>query len=171
MLEVHVDDWHATGPKGVLEEMGKEMENFAKVKEWRLHSPTDGVQYDHLQRMRTRVPEGTRVHANVKYIDGVAALLGMQRCISVPAPAVKGQRAIEGEEMIALDDGEAQKYRSAVGTLLYVAPDKMEVQWPIGELASDMKSPRKSSMRKLKRAVRYLAGEARDNWHADFLSR
>ena len=85
--------------------------------------------------------------ANVKYIDGVRKLLGMEGCNSAPTPVVKEHKADQSEDLLALDDDEAQKLRSAVGTLLYVAPDKMEAQWSIGELASDMKTPRVSSTR------------------------
>ena len=45
-----------------------------------------------------------------------------------------------------------------MGILLYIAHDRHDAQWSIGELAKYIKTPTMGALKKLRRLVRYLSG-------------
>ena len=55
-----------------------------------------------------------------------------------------------------MNEQEIQKYRSAIGTLLYVSGDRPDVQFFIKELASHLQVPTKGAMRSLVNLVGYM---------------
>ena len=55
-----------------------------------------------------------------------------------------------------LDENETVAFRSALGSVMYVALDRPEILYATKTVASYMQSPTKSAMAKLKRELRHL---------------
>ena len=108
--------------------------------------------YEHLKRVRVREEGYTMISPNVRYLDYVVKLLGLEGAKPVPTPGVASHRtAMSCSE-------ESAKYRSSVGALLYYALDREDVQYEISCLGTCTKEPTEAGMCALKRVVRYLPG-------------
>ena len=85
----------------------------------------------------------------------MAWLLGLEGANPAPTPEVAADKDVEEEP---LDEQQAKIYRRGVGVSIYVASDRPDVQHAVRELTKDMKSPKPSSMNRLRRLTRYLLG-------------
>ena len=151
-MELHADDYHASGSKEHLLELQKVISSEVLVKEFSIHGPRDNEKYERLQRPRHMMHGGTWVAENPRHIAQVKVLLGMEDCKPAPTPAVKNKKDTE-EDKEALDEQQSSTYRSAVGILLYISHGRSDAQWAIGDLAKDIKHPTEGSMKRLKRCV------------------
>eukprot|EP00971_Amphidinium_carterae_P313618 6233283-Amphidinium_carterae.1 len=79
----------------------------------------------------------------------------METCKIAPTPSTMSGG---GDDQTALDLGEVKVYRSAVGSLLYMASDREDIQWEVSKLARRLKEPRGCDLKLLKRVARYLQG-------------
>ena len=64
----------------------------------------------------------------------------MHECKEAPTPAVKCKKELL-EDMEELAEVDKEIYRRCVGILLYIAHDRYDAQWSIGELAKYIKTP------------------------------
>jgi hypothetical protein len=81
----------------------------------------------------------------------------MPECKDAPTPALKSKKE-SPEDFEELVDADKEIYRRCVGILLYIAHDRHDAQWSIGELAKYIKTPTMGALKKLKRLARYLKG-------------
>ena len=102
---MHLDDYHACGPREQLEELQAEISKHVRVKEWFIHAPGEHEEYEHLHRKRVMKHDGTWIKANSKHIEQVQELLGLQECKPAPTPAIKNKKesAEDAEELVDVD--------------------------------------------------------------------
>ena len=136
-----------------------------------------GLAYKHLKRVRVRQEGYTTVSPNVRCLDSVLKLLGLEGAKPVPTPGVASHR-IAMNCSTPLTAEESAKYRSSVGALLYYALDREDVQYEISCLGTCIKDPTEAGMCALKwveirgrsgRAV--IAGWADSDWAGDVSTR
>ena len=121
-LLVHVDDVILTGTQDALKKVTDALEKEYKI------ALEDGNRLIFLKRT-IEVEDGfTRIRVSEKYIEGLVKLFGDVKRRSTP-----GDIVINEEEMV--DEAEVKKYRSGVGTLLYVVGDRPDIQYHMKEFA------------------------------------
>eukprot|EP00435_Cladocopium_sp_Y103_P034981 s351_g9.t1 len=142
-LLIHVDDLIVTGTDMAMEALLKHFEESYKV------SVETGEQVNFLKRMISKEDGATKIRVNEKYLDGLVTLFG----------GVKKKRAL-GEvivdEKLIEDEAEVSKFRSGVGTLLYISGDRPDIQFHTKELASKLSKPTVGSMATLVNVIGYL---------------
>ena len=82
-------------------------------------------------------------------MEGLVKLMGGVKSRRTPGDMDLDETPVENEEDVKL-------YRSGVGTLLYIAGDRPDVQFLVKELASKLQKPTKGAMNTLKRLIGYL---------------
>ena len=142
-LMTHVDDMVMTGEDMELEKT----ESFLKQK-FKLAVET-GNQLSFLKRSIEIADGITKIRMNEKYIEGLVNLFH-----GVKKRRTPGDIIIDNEPLV--DEKEIQKYRSAIGTLLYVSGDRPDVQFFIKELASHLQVPTRGAMRSLTNLIGYM---------------
>ena len=88
------------------------------------------------------------IQPNEKYIDSLVKIVGSVRKSKVP-----GEVQVDGREV---EDEKVSKFRSAVGTLLYISCDRPDCQFLIKELAGQLQRPTVGGWRTLEKLVGYL---------------
>ena len=155
-VEVHMDDLHGTAPEGVAQELLKAIGEQVAVK---TYGPTrPGDKYVHLKRRREVCHGGVLIGADDKHIARVAVALGLERCNPVGMPSTVELNMQPGEDDRPLSDEDTKLYRSCVGTMMYWALDREDVQLETSVLARHLKSPTEHYMKLVKRLVRYAKG-------------
>ena len=142
-LMTHVDDMVMTGEDAELEKI----ESFLKQK-FKMAVET-GNQLSFLKRSIEVVDGKTKIRMNEQYIEGLVNLFN-----GVKKRRTPGDIIIDNEPLV--NEQEIQKYRSAIGTLLYVSGDRPDVQFFIKELASHLQVPTKGAMRSLVNLVGHM---------------
>ena len=91
------------------------------------------------------------------YTERLLAKMGMNDCNQVKTPADPGNHLVKADEdEPALNQ---QLYRSAVGSLMYLATStRPDISFAVGTLARFSSKPNKSHWIALKRVLRYLKG-------------
>ena len=156
-LELHMDDIHGCGSKPDVEQFLTELATKIRLKHDIMEA--DGREYQHLKRTRVRHTTHTEIRPNPKYVEKVREQLGMTTCNPAPTPSVEAHRAERGQpgdEPLGVDGHKL--FRTCVGSLAYFALDRDDVQYEVNMLAQDLAAPTASSMKRLKRLVRYLSG-------------
>ena len=103
-----------------------------------------------------------------RYVQDAATTLQLlgrtTECKTADTPGTKGTGAAlrDGDQKLGGNDTAA--FRSALGSVMYVALDRPEILYSTKTVASFMHSPMNSAMVKLKRLVRYLVGFSQDEW-------
>ena len=80
ILELHVDDCHACGPQEQLEALQADIEKSVMVKEFVIRDPDHEEEYEHLQRKRHMMHDGTWLYANPKHIEEVMRIWNLEEC-------------------------------------------------------------------------------------------
>ena len=151
-MEVHMDDFHGTGPeKEVIEFL--EALSLKMVMKYQIHHAGDT--YEHLRRLRTLTHRGMFVQPNPKYLKGMLKTLGLEDANPAPTPETVSKDVSEEE---LLDEDKARQFRSCVGSALYLSFDRPDVQHSVRELTKEMKAPTVAGMNALRRLTRYLKG-------------
>ena len=96
-----------------------------------------------------------------RYVQDAATTLQLTgrktECKTADTPGTKSTGAALRDGDQKLGGNDTAVFRSALGSVMYVALDRPEILYSIKTVASFMQSP-KSAMVKLKRLVRYLSG-------------
>eukprot|EP00435_Cladocopium_sp_Y103_P020520 s28_g5.t1 len=153
VMEVHMDDFYATGPLHHLQALEVALKKRIKMKTV-IHPMEEGVQFSHLKRTRLITKDGIFLTPRKKYIEDLLKLLGLETCNPAPTPYPHTE-VKDGEKLSA---EAAKKYRAATGIALYLSYDRTDIQFSVRELTKDMKDPCDGSMFKLHRLARYLNG-------------
>eukprot|EP00971_Amphidinium_carterae_P185165 3677241-Amphidinium_carterae.1 len=152
-MEVHIDDIHGCGKALDVEIFVEQMKQLVQLKFGGMQK--EGESYCHLKRPRTPVSNGCWVGGNRKYVRDLLHKLGMEDCKPAATPSTMTGG---GEDDTMLDLNLVKTYRSAVGSLLYMASDREDIQWEVSKLARRLKEPRVCDLKLLKRVARYLQG-------------
>ena len=150
-MEVHMDDFFATGPKKALEELQEKLHCRIKMK-MVIHEGE--CQFTHLKRTRQVFSDGIFITPRAKYVSDLLEMLGLADCNPSPTPYIHNEIPA-GDPLNSVD---AKHFRGGVGLALYLSYDRVDIQFAVRELTKDMKSPTKGSMIKLHRLARYLKG-------------
>ena len=117
-----------------------------------------GSQYEHLRRLRIRMPQGMFIMANPSHVQKLVVVLSLQDAKTKPMPVPldyeKNQETPEAQ--VLLEGAEASTYRTATGILIYVALDRPDVQHGVRLATQQMKSPTVGGMRLVKHIVKYM---------------
>eukprot|EP00971_Amphidinium_carterae_P205497 4078495-Amphidinium_carterae.1 len=163
LVELHMDDFYGTGPLEAVEWFKSELEQKMKLKRFLIHDVPDGnhpeVRYSHLKRLRVRTESGMEIHPNSKHTAMLLHLLGMTECKGATSPMVsRSQEKAEEDDDEELDKDHSVLYRKCVGILLYLAQDRVDIQFSCRILSQFMSRPTVLAFRRLKRVARYLRG-------------
>ena len=142
-LLIHVDDLVITGTDEAMNSLIGKLEEKYKI------SVERGSHVDFLKRSIIRENDTTKIKVNEKYLDGLVSLFG----------GVKKKKSLgelDLDETPIEDEVEISRYRSGVGTLLYIAGDRPDIQFHTKELASKLSKPTKGSMATLMNVIGYL---------------
>ena len=155
-----MDDFHGCAKRSEAEHILENVSTLLKVKK---SAPILTGKYAHLKRVRVRTESGTFVGADPSHLVGVAQLLGVENS-PAPTPYVEGDEP-PPEKQTPLGDEQKATYKTCVGTFLYIAGDRMDMQKEIGELATNLQDPTDWDFKELVRVARYGAGTATyGNW-------
>ena len=152
-MSKHVDDGLVTGPKADIAQTLVELKQhfLLKVTDYMSEGQTE----KYLGRFITRIATGFSIKCNPALIASMAELLGLSGLTTaVPTPGVKTDARVEGEE--ALDETGAKLYRTVCGKLMFVALERVDVQYAAKECSRGMSKPTKGDFVRIKRVVRYL---------------
>ena len=158
-LDVHVDDFLATGPEGPLSWIFEQLQNVLLIKIAPLHGIGD--EYEHLRAWRKRTPDGLYIVSSQSYLDDVLELLDMKQCSGVATPAVP-DKVVEDDQPLSAEM--SSTYRCCVGKLLYMCQCRYDASWAIRHCCKFVKEPTTSALVKLKRLARYLHQTRNLSW-------
>jgi len=152
VVEVHMDDFHGSVPVDEIAEAVAELRTLFHLK------ASDMIvtgRYSHLKRDRLRRERDTLLRANVRHIEDMVRVLGMEKAKTAPTPSLLED---DPGETPSIEAAEAQKFRTCVGIALYISADREDVQRDIQLLSRSLRDPKEFDMRRLVRMVRYLKG-------------
>ena len=155
-IELHYDDGNMCGPEIGLTTVIDDMRMLELELTWS-GVIAEGVEYSHLHRLRMQQGGRATIRANTKYADSCIKALGLEGAKPCVTPSVIGRKP-EFDDDEQLDGDSTFLFRSCVGSLLYMAVDRKDVQYEVSLLSSFMSSPTKLAMVILRRVVRFLLG-------------
>ena len=155
----HVDDLILAGEKRELAWLMDELEKKFTMSGGELlpqadQDPNEPVRF--LKRRHFFTPQGVVVSPHEKYVDELLKLYQLHGKSSRATPDVPTGDG-SGRE---LDEEEKFKFRSGMGTLLYVSQDRLDIQHAVRHLSQWMSNPTKTAEDGLKRIILYLKGTA-----------
>ena len=154
IVELHMDDIHATATTKGLDDLERALKENFKMKHCTRHSAAQNNDYEHLKRRRLRMKDGTLVVPGTRYVADVVEILGLETANTATTPTNANDKE-EPNDKDFLDEERTRLYRGCVGSLLYVAHDRCDLQYAVKELGRDLKAPTERLWRNLKKAVRY----------------
>ena len=154
-LTIHVDDLLLIGHEGEVEKFIKYMES----KGWKTEKrrPLYSGSFNYLKREMELIDRGITIRPDKQHIKELARLTKVEqrKCRSTPGD---GNFTKLSKEDDPLDYNDITVYRSAVGKLLYIAPDRPDVQYIAQGLAAFMQKPAKNSWQAMRHVSSYLLG-------------
>ena len=157
-VSIHVDDELVAGAKGEGRWLICELEKFFKLT---VEGPFpshrgSGEQLHYLKRTYEFLEEGILVTVSKKHYEKLKGLykLGNRKPRQTPEHQLIGTVDNSKE----LEENECKKFRSALGTLLYISQDRWDLQHVTKCLASKMSKPTEQALTCLKQALLYVQG-------------
>ena len=154
-LTIHVDDLLLVGNEKVAEGFIKFMED----KGWKTEKrgPLRSGSFSYLKRQMEIIEKGITIRPDQQHIKDLAKLtkVDQKKFRSTPGDGNFNKLSKEDEPMNPED---ITKYRSAVGKLLYIAPDRPDIQYVAQGLASLMSCSTKKGWRAMQHVSSYLLG-------------
>ena len=150
-LLIHVDDVYGAGHRKKLQEIASVIQSKYKATLAWLIEPGDCISF--LKRSYELVDEETLVmRPHSKHAERLVSILHLEsrRAKATPMPTTVPL------DSTPLDEEQAGTFRSAVGILLYLAPDAIECQNCIRLLSQQMSAPTAGGLKLLKHLVCYL---------------
>ena len=154
---LHVDDLFVTGSKQYVNEVLIPcLKAKYSIAVDSVENPGDEVSF--LKRSHVLLEGGKMlIRSHHKHFSQLKELLGFgKKYFAKKTPS--HPKIDDIDETPVLADSDASKYRSAVGTLLYLAPDHPQCQHAIRFLATQMSSPTEHAWQVLKHLVLYMLG-------------
>jgi hypothetical protein len=103
-----------------------------------------------------RTPKGFMTRVPRKYFEKMLEKQGMLGCRPAVTPFVQGDAAHDPETKVS--EHEAHVFRSVVGQLMWVLPERPDLAYPVKELARKVSGPTTADWARLKRVLKYVAG-------------
>ena len=97
---------------------------------------------------------------DAKHVENLASLHEVKGAKPSPTPSSRATGRGQRDVLELLTAAEATVFCRGTGIALYLGPDRFDLQFATKELAQDLQTPRKLSMLRLRRFVRYLLGAA-----------
>jgi hypothetical protein len=93
--------------------------------------------------------------SQIKYIREMLKRFGMEDCKPVITPMQTSCKLSKDDDLKSIDQ---RKYRSMIGSLLYVTASRPDVMQAVGHVARFQAAPKESHVLAVKRIFRYLKG-------------
>ncbi len=155
LVDVHVDDIHATGSETGLTYLFAYLKEHLCIKVSPIHGQDS--EYTFLRAKRIRKDGRLTVTPCEDYARGAAKLLDLTHCRPATTPGFMGKFEDIDDELLE-DPAEITKYRSVVGKLLYLSHYRYDMQFHVGMLCQEMQKPTGGGMKRAKHLVRYYMG-------------
>lgn len=162
---VHGDDFIAGGEPSSLDWFDGVMLESFKTKRVGRVGPGGDESVKFLNRALRWSPKGFELEPDVRHADRMIKDLGLENSKGTDSPGTKTVEKNILEACDLLDATEKKLFMSIAGTGLYLAIDRPDIQFAMGQIMMDMKSPMVSSMLKLRRLVKYLINHRRISWY------
>ena len=160
-ISIHVDDELLAGKKEDSLWLVEELEKIFRVEKegpYPLNRIGDGEELRYLKRKYVFVEEGVVVQPNEKYIKKLLELYDLGRLKSKATP--EHVDLVKEDKSKELGPEETKRFRSGLGSVLYLAQDRIDIQYASKCLASSMSKPTQQSLKCLIHLILYLAGTA-----------
>jgi len=151
LVECHMDDFHGCGKKSEVETF---LDTVAVELVVKRSKPIVEGQYQHLKRGRVKLKSGVLIQADPIHLNGVAKAVGVTSRKPPRTPYLLNDRP---EFDPVLDEERQRIYRSAVGSLIYVSPDRVDMQRDIFKLGSKLSQPTEHDWKHLQKVASYGA--------------
>ena len=137
----HIDDIRAAGPEKALAQLfEKELPRPCEVQAGELEREGTAVEY--LGRTKIRTKDAIITVPDERHYKAVISAAGISAKDRSEVPS----RQLNLLETEPLDEAQCKKYRSAVGSAIYLSLDRREIQFAVKEAARRMSNPRKCDM-------------------------
>ena len=160
-ISIHVDDELLAGQREDSLWLVEELEKVFRVEKegpYPLTRNGNGEELRYLKRKYVFVGEGIVVQPNEKYIKKLLELYDLGRLKSKATP--EHVDLVKEDKSKELGPEETKRFRSGLGSVLYLAQDRIDIQYASKCLASSMSKPTQQSLKCLKHLILYLAGTA-----------
>ena len=139
----------------------EELEKVFRVEKegpYPLNRVGNGEELRYLKRKYVFVEEGIVVQPNEKYIKKLLELYDLGRLKSKATP--EHVDLVKEDKSKELGPEETKRFRSGLGSVLYLAQDRIDIQYASKCLASSMSKPTQQALKCLKHLILYLSGTA-----------
>ena len=160
-ISIHVDAELLAGQREDSLWLVEELEKVFRVEKegpYPLTRNGNGEELRYLKRKYVFVGEGIVVQPNEKYIKKLLELYDLGRLKSKATP--EHVDLVKEDKSKELGPEETKRFRSGLGSVLYLAQDRIDIQYASKCLASSMSKPTQQSLKCLKHLILYLAGTA-----------
>ena len=153
----HVDDLVVGGTRDAVSWLVKELKSKFTLQGGDLIPADDQDDMEPVRFLKKRhyfTQAGVIISPHEKYADELVKLYGLQHRRPKTTPDVSGE-IFESEE---LDEKSKHCFRSAMGTLLYLSQDRIDLQHSVRHLSQFMSRPTVAAETAVKHAILYLKG-------------
>ena len=160
-ISIHVDDELLAGRREDSLWLVEELEKVFRVEKegpYPLNRVGNGEELRYLKRKCVFVGEGIVVQPNEKYIKKLLELYDLGRLKSKATP--EHVDLVKEDKSKELGPEETKRFRSGLGSVLYLAQDRIDIQYASKCLASSMSKPTQQALKCLKHLILYLSGTA-----------
>ena len=167
-ISIHVDDELLAGKKEDSLWLVEELEKIFRVEKegpYPLNRIGDGEELRYLKRKYVFVEEGVVVQPNEKYIKKLLELYDLGRLKSKATP--EHVDLVKEDKSKELGPEETKRFRSGLGSVLYLAQDRIHIQYAPKCLASSMSKPTQQSLKCLKHLISACSFWGLDQWGLD----
>ena len=156
LLTIHVDDLLMIGDEPEVE---KFIEFMTKDKGWKaeVQGPMYRGKFKYLKRNIEWTDDGVTIRADAAHIEELARFAGVEHKKPRATPTDSKSTKISKDDE-PMPSSEVTKYRSCIGKLLYIGPDRPDVQFVSQGLASFIQVPTRKAWQYLKHVSSYLLG-------------
>ena len=158
---MYLDDELLAGQREDSLWLVEELEKVFRVEKegpYPLNRIGNGEELRYLKRKYVFVGEGIVVQPNEKYIKKLLELYDLGRLKSKATP--EHVDLVKEDKSKELGPEETKRFRSGLGSVLYLAQDRIDIQYASKCLASSMSKPTQQALKCLKHLILYLSGTA-----------
>ena len=147
----HIDDGRCAGDATSLNKLlDEDLAAHCEITTGPLEA--EGVSVEVLGKTKTRLPGCILTAPDPKHAENIIKALGLKPGEKSPVPS----RKPDLNDTTPLEAGDAARYRSAVGSGIYLSADRRDIQYAVKELARHMAAPRRCDMNQAMMLGRYL---------------
>ena len=154
----HVDDLIIAGEVESLEWLLGSMNHEFTLSESGILPRADQSEEEAIRCLKKRhyfTKDGIVIMPHEKYIPALVELYGLEKKAGKATPESM-QVELEGKSDELLEGADQFRFRSALGTLMYVSQDRVDIQHCIRNLSQFMARPTRKAEMEIKHAILYL---------------